>query len=58
MMVLRHEWMGPMETWQAINAVRVVRTFSDQPIAEEDLERILNAARRTGSLVQFSAQNA
>jgi len=47
-----------METWQAINAVRVVRTFSDQPIAEEVLERILNAARRTGSLVQFSAQNA
>jgi len=44
--------------WHAINAVRVVRTFSDQPIAEEDLERILNAARRTGSLVQFSAQNA
>lgn len=49
MMVLRLEWMGPMETWQAINAVRVVRKFSDQPIAEEDLERILDAARRTGS---------
>ena len=49
MMVLRLEWMGPMETWHAINTVRVVRTFSDQPIAEEDLERILDAARRTGS---------
>ena len=48
-MVLRLEWMGPMETWQAINTVRVVRKFGDEPIAEEDLERILEAARRTGS---------
>jgi nitroreductase len=38
-----------METWQAINTVRVVRKFSDEPIAEEHLERILNAGRRTGS---------
>ncbi|MEO7295234.1 MAG: nitroreductase family protein [Candidatus Limnocylindria bacterium] len=38
-----------METWQAINTVRAVRKFSDQPIADGDLERILNAARRTGS---------
>ena len=38
-----------METWQAINTVRVVRKFSDEPIADEHLERILNAARRTGS---------
>ena len=38
-----------METWQAINTVRVVRKFSDEPIAAADLERILNAARRTGS---------
>ena len=41
--------MKPMETWRAINTVRVVRKFSEEPIAEEDLERILNAARRTGS---------
>jgi len=41
--------MRLMETWQAINTVRVVRKFSEEPIAEEDLERILNAARRTGS---------
>lgn len=38
-----------METWQAINTVRVVREFSDAPISGEDLERILNAGRRTGS---------
>ena len=38
-----------METWQAINSVRVVRRFSPEPIAPEDLERILNAGRRTGS---------
>jgi nitroreductase len=38
-----------MDTWQAINTVRVVRKFSDEPIAEEHLERILNAGRRTGS---------
>ncbi len=38
-----------METWQAINTVRVVRKFSDEPITEEDLGRILNAGRRTGS---------
>jgi nitroreductase len=38
-----------METWQAINTIRVVRKFSHQPIAHEDLERILNAGRRTGS---------
>jgi nitroreductase len=38
-----------VETWQAINTVRVVRTFSDEPISDEQLERILNAGRRTGS---------
>jgi len=38
-----------VETWQAINTVRAVRKFSDEPIADTDLERILNAARRTGS---------
>ena len=44
---MRDHW--PMETWQAINTVRVVRKFSDEPIAAEHLERILNAGRRTGS---------
>jgi nitroreductase len=38
-----------METWQAINAVRVVRQFEDRPLAPEHLDRILNAGRRAGS---------
>jgi len=38
-----------METWRAINMVRVVRRFADKPLADEHLDRILNAARRTGS---------
>ena len=38
-----------METWQAINTVRVVRKFSDEPLTDEHLDRILNAGRRTGS---------
>ena len=38
-----------METWQAINSVRVVRRFSDRPIDPEHLDRILNAGRRAGS---------
>lgn len=38
-----------METWQAINTVRVVRDFDSRPIAPEHLERILNAGRRAGS---------
>ena len=38
-----------METWEAIRARRNVRTFSDKPIARDDLVRILEAARRTPS---------
>lgn len=38
-----------METWEAINSVRVVRSFVDRPLDEEHLERILNAGRRAGS---------
>jgi len=38
-----------VETWQAINTVRVVRRFADRPLADEHLNRILNAGRRTGS---------
>ena len=38
-----------METWQAINSVRVVRKFTDQPVAAKDLNRVLNAGRRAGS---------
>ena len=38
-----------METWDAINSVRVVRHFEDRPLSPEHLDRILNAGRRTGS---------
>ncbi len=38
-----------METWDAINTVRVVRDFADRPLAPGHEARILNAARRTGS---------
>jgi nitroreductase len=38
-----------VETWEAINSVRVIRDFADRPLSPEHLERILNAARRTGS---------
>lgn len=38
-----------METWQAINSVRVVRKFTNQPLATKHLNRILNAGRRAGS---------
>jgi nitroreductase len=38
-----------METWKAINSVRVVRRFTEEPVASEHLDRILNAGRRAGS---------
>ena len=38
-----------MDTWQAINSVRVVRRFTDEPVAPEHLDRVLNAGRRAGS---------
>ncbi|HLY35277.1 MAG TPA: nitroreductase family protein [Candidatus Limnocylindria bacterium] len=38
-----------METWQAINSVRVVRQFDDRPLRAEEVDRILNAGRRAGS---------
>jgi nitroreductase len=38
-----------METWRAINSVRVVRQFADRPLTAEHLDRILNAGRRAGS---------
>ena len=38
-----------METWQAVNSVRVVREFAVRPIEAEQVERILNAGRRAGS---------
>jgi nitroreductase len=38
-----------METWGAIRSRRNVRAFADRPIADEDLDRILEAAWRTPS---------
>lgn len=38
-----------METWDAITARRNVRAYTDQPIPDEDLDRILEAGRRAPS---------
>jgi nitroreductase len=41
--------MSFMDTWDAIRARRNVRTFTRQPIASHDLDRILEAGRRAPS---------
>jgi nitroreductase len=38
-----------VETWDAIRSRRNVRSYSDRPVDRQDLERILEAARRTPS---------
>ena len=38
-----------MEAWDTIRARRNVREFADRPIAKEDLDRILEAGRRSPS---------
>src|SRR3954452_24738468 len=38
-----------METWDALRARRNVRRYGDRPIPAEDLDRILQGARRTPS---------
>ena len=38
-----------METWDAITSRRNVRSYTDQPILDEDLNQILEAGRRTPS---------
>ena len=38
-----------MQTWEAIESRRNVRSFTDQPITTEDLDRILEAGRRSPS---------
>lgn len=38
-----------METWEAIRSRRNVRTYREEPIEDEHLTRILEAARRTPS---------
>jgi len=38
-----------MQTWDAITSRRNVRTFAERPIADADLDRILEAGRRAPS---------
>ena len=38
-----------MSVWEAISTKRAVRAFADRPLAEEHLDRILRAGRRSGS---------
>jgi nitroreductase len=38
-----------MQTWEAITARRNVREFTDEPVPTDQLDRILEAARRTPS---------
>ncbi|HEV8652169.1 MAG TPA: nitroreductase family protein [Actinomycetes bacterium] len=38
-----------METWDAIRSRRNVRTYADRPIGREELDRVLEAARRSPS---------
>jgi nitroreductase len=38
-----------METWKAIESIRVVREFSSEALEPGHVERILNAGRRAGS---------
>jgi nitroreductase len=38
-----------MKVWDAINSVRVIRSFADRPLSPDHETRILNAARRTAS---------
>ena len=44
-----------METWDAIRARRNVRRYADRPIEPSDLDRLLEAARRTPSSVNQQA---
>ena len=46
-----------METWNTIRARRNVRQYTDQSIAGEDLERILDAGRRAPSASNWQPWN-
>lgn len=48
-------YRGRVETWDALRARRNVRTYMDRRIPGEDLERILEAARRTPSSMNQQA---
>jgi nitroreductase len=41
--------MAAMETWDAIRSRRNVRAYTDRPLSNEDLTRILEAGRRAPS---------
>ena len=41
--------MVAVNAWDAIRARRNIRTYADRPIPRKDLDRILEAARRTPS---------
>jgi nitroreductase len=38
-----------VDTWRAIDSIRVVREFSDRRLPHDDIMRIVNAGRRAGS---------
>jgi nitroreductase len=40
---------GPVTAWEAIASRRDVREFADRPVADSDLEQILEAGRRSPS---------
>ena len=44
-----------MDTWDALRARRNVRTYTERPIPEDELERILEAARRSPSSMNQQA---
>src|SRR5512135_1720852 len=46
-----------METWDAIRARRNVREYTDRPIAQQSLERILEAGRRAPSSQNWQPWN-
>ena len=46
-----------METWNAINARRNVRSFSDRPISDQHLDQILEAGRRAPSSQNWQPWN-
>ena len=46
-----------METWDAIRARRNVRQYTDQPIARDDLGRIVDAGRRAPSAGNWQPWN-
>jgi nitroreductase len=46
-----------METWDAITSRRNVRSFTDRPIPAEDLDRILEAGRRSPSSQNWQPWN-